>query len=156
MAGSQSGTYRGRYAPTNRNKYKGNIEKVHYRSSWELAVMKWLDFSPLVKKWNSEDVVIQYKDTFDQKNHRYFIDFWVEFENGIVYLWEVKPYAQTQVPTPPKRITPATKARHLEEVFTYQKNKAKWIAAKKFADERGWIFKVLTEKALRKYGILTT
>lgn len=157
MAGSHSGTYRGKYAPTNKQKYKGNSEKVQYRSSWELAVMKWLDFTPLVKRWSSEEIVIPYRDSSDQmRTHRYFMDFYVEFENGITYLWEIKPYEQTQIPLPPKRVTPATSARHLEAVLTYKKNKSKWITAKKFAEDRGWVFKVLTEKALRKYGILIT
>lgn len=155
MAGSQTGTYRGKYVPTNRNKYKGNVDKITYRSSWELAVMKWLDFSPSVVKWNSEDIVIPYKDSVDQRVHRYFMDFYVEFESGKTYLWEIKPYEQTQIPLPPKRNTPASKARHIEAVFTYQKNRSKWLAAKAFAEDRGWTFKVLTERALKKYGILT-
>lgn len=147
-------TYKGKYLPTNRHKYKGNAEKITYRSSWELAVMKWCDYSPTVKRWSSEEIVVPYLCTLDHRNHRYFIDFYVELENGMTYLWEVKPYEETQLPKPPKRSTPASKARYMEACFTYQKNWDKWKAADKFAKERNWVFKVLSEKALTKYGIL--
>lgn len=147
-------TYRGRYTPQNKHKYKGNAEKIVYRSSWELAVMKWCDYTSNVKRWSSEEIVVPYRDPNDQRMHRYFMDFYIELENGITYLWEIKPFKETQLPKQPKRVTPATKARFLEEVFTYKKNHAKWIAADKFAQERGWIFKVLTEKALTQYGIM--
>ena len=149
-----AGTYKGGYVPHNKHKYKGNAEKITYRSSWELAVMKWCDYTPAVKKWSSEEIVIPYRDPNDQRMHRYFMDFYVELENGITYLWEVKPFKETQLPQEPKRFTPATKARYIEALFTFQKNRAKWITADKFAKERGWIFKVLTEKALTKYGII--
>lgn len=149
-----AGTYRGGYVPHNKHKYKGNVEKITYRSSWELAVMKYCDYTPNVKKWSSEEIVVPYRDPNDQRTHRYFIDFYVELENGITYLWEIKPYDETQLPKEPKRLTPATKVRFKEAMFTYQKNRAKWDAADKFAKERGWIFKVLTEKALVKYGMI--
>lgn len=149
-----AGTYRGQYIPHNKHKYKGNAEKITYRSSWELAVMKWCDYTPAVKRWNSEEVVIPYRDPNDQRMHRYFMDFYVELENGIIYLWEVKPFEETMLPKEPKRVTPASKARYMEALFTFQKNRAKWVTADKFAKERGWVFKVLTEKALTKYGII--
>lgn len=149
-----AGTYRGKYVPTNKHKYKGNADKITYRSSWELAVMKWCDFSPMVKRWNSEEIVVPYLSKLDHRMHRYFMDFYIELENGLIYLWEVKPYEETQVPKTPKRNTPATKARYLEACFTHQKNRDKWLAADKYAKERGWIFKVMTENALTKYGIL--
>lgn len=150
----KSGTYRGPYQPANRHKYKGNIEKIRYRSSWELAVMKWCDYSPLVKRWSSEEVVIPYRSPHDNQIHRYFMDFWVEMENGMIYLWEVKPLEQTVRPAAPKRNTPASQAKYIEAALTYKTNMAKWITADKFAKERNWTFKVMTERALSKYGII--
>ena len=55
-----SNTYKGKYVPENKEKYKGDIRKITYRSSWERWIMQWLDRNPRVAKWGSETVVIPY------------------------------------------------------------------------------------------------
>lgn len=147
-------TYKGKYNPANRAKYRGKVDDIVYRSSWELAVMKWCDFHPQVKRWSSEEVVIPYFSTMDGKHRRYFMDFYIELDNGTVYLWEVKPYEQTKPPKPPTRQSPAAKARFAEAIYTWKVNLDKWNAADKHAKDKGWIFKVMTERGLKKYGIL--
>ncbi len=70
-------TYKGSFAPKNLSKYKGNPDKITYRSSWERDVMVFLDESPKVKKWNSEEFVVRFFYEVDKKYHRYYVDFWV-------------------------------------------------------------------------------
>ncbi|CAH6634879.1 Head completion protein [Escherichia phage vB_Eco_TB34] len=38
-----SNTYKGKYVPENKEKYKGDIRKITYRSSWERWIMQWLE-----------------------------------------------------------------------------------------------------------------
>lgn len=152
--GEVMATYKGKYVVTNRQKYKGNANNVTYRSSWELAVMKWCDFHPQVKRFSSEEVVIPYFSQMDGKNRRYFMDFFIELENGITYLWEVKPHSQTMQPKAPSKTSPAAKARFAEAIYNWKVNTDKWHAANKYAKERGWVFKVMTERGLRKHGIM--
>ena len=55
-----------------------------------------------------------------------------------------KPAKKTKPPKKPKRQTKS----YLYESMEYVKNQNKWEAAKKYADERGWKFIVLTENEL--------
>lgn len=109
--------------------------------------MKYLDENSGVIWWGSEELPIPYKSPVDQKMHRYFPDFIVKVrrKDGLVmtYLWEVKPYAQTQKPTQKRK----TK-RFLQEAVTYAVNQEKWRAADIFCREHGWQFKIITEKDL--------
>ena len=108
-------------------------------------MMTFLDDNPQVTKWSSEEVVIPYISPVDNRWHRYFIDFYVETTVGDTkkeMLLEVKPHAQTQEPQIPKRKT----KRFITEVVTYGINQAKWKAAQEFCLDRGWEFKVVTEK----------
>jgi hypothetical protein len=63
---------------------------------------------------------------------------------------EVKPFAQTQPPIPPKRMTKKGEQRMLEETQTYATNISKWEAAKEFCRRQGWDFMILTEHEI--YG----
>ncbi len=141
-------TYKGRFSPKNPQKYKGDPTNIIYRSSWELAVFIKLDSHPDVLLWSSEEVIVPYTNPFDQKLHRYFPDVIVKKKekDGTVkvYMIEVKPHREC---VPPK--TPTKKTRkYLTEVYTYSVNQAKWDAAKKYCERRGWVFQVLTEKEL--------
>lgn len=148
--------YKGKFAPKNRNKYRGQVDKVTYRSLWELHVMKHLDANPHIRWWSSEESVIPYVNELDNTRHRYFMDFTVCSNDGIIHLWEVKPAKQTQPPPKPKRLTTATKERYINELRTYRTNISKWKAAKTLCDKKGWVFKILTEDVLRKrFGMKT-
>ncbi len=66
------------------------LKKCYYRSSWELKVMKYLDFNNNIEYWEHEPFYIPYKDeNGDDRN--YVPDFLVFFSCGIKELWEVKP-----------------------------------------------------------------
>lgn len=140
--------YSGKFRPKNPEKYVGDLNNIKYRSHWERQFMRWLDDSPSVKKWGSECVVIPYRCATDNAMHRYFMDFVVEFEKGPAYLIEIKPFAQTQ---PPKKSR--SQRVFTEAVMTYAKNQSKWKQAKMFAEDRGMIFEVFTEKTLESLGI---
>ena len=71
-------TYKGRFAPKNPQKYKGDITNIVYRSLWELKFMKWCDLNSSVKEWGSEIVVVPYVSPLDKKVHRYFVDFYMK------------------------------------------------------------------------------
>ncbi len=143
--------YSGKYVPTNKSKYKGNYQKIEYRSSWELSFMRWCDNNPHVVRWNSEEIVIPYVSSADGgKKRRYFMDFFVELSDGRKFIFEIKPHKETIPPEKPQRLTEKAKKRLLHEVYTYRVNQDKWTAAIKFAKQKGWTFRVLTEHGLRK------
>ena len=132
----------------NPKKYKGDPTQVIYRSLWERKLMVYCDKNEKVLEWGSEEIIIPYRSPKDNRIHRYFPDFWVKIQESTgvkQYLVEVKPLKQTQAPKPQKRQT----QRYLTEVMTYAKNDAKWRAAQEFCDDRGWKFRLITERELR-------
>jgi len=142
-----SKTYKGWFRPKNPKKYKGDAGNIVYRSSWERKVMNWLDENPNVIWWASEELPIKYISPVDNKVHRYYPDFIVRIRQKAgqetTLVLEVKPDAQTRMPTQKRR----TK-RFIQEAATFAVNQEKWRAADKFCQEQGWQFKVITEKHL--------
>ena len=145
--------YRGKYKPKNPSKYLGDPTKIVYRSLWERRFMVFCDGNDSVISWGSEEVVIPYISPKDNKKHRYYVDFIVETINkrGFkeVTLIEVKPKAQCKEPE--AKGGRKTK-RYFTEVMRWGVNSAKWKAARNFADNKGWNFKILTEDHLYKKG----
>lgn len=147
-------SYSGKYTPKNKAKYRGDINKIQWRSLWERHIMLHLDLNPHVKWWSSEESIVPYFSTADAKNRRYFMDFTVCYEDGSIHLWEVKPKKQVQPPTPPARMTAKAKQGFIEAMYNWQVNLDKWKAAKTLCDKKGWTFKILTEDVLRsKFGM---
>ena len=140
--------YKGKYKVRAPYKYKGNPTKVVYRSSWELKFMNYCDTNINILEWGSEEMYVWYKSPVDNKPHRYFPDFYIKAResNGQIkkYIIEVKPQRQTKPPAKPKRQTRG----YLREAYEYAKNQAKWKAANEWCLDRGFEFKVLTEKEL--------
>ena len=140
--------YKGKYKVRAPYKYKGNPTKVVYRSSWELKFMNYCDTNINILEWGSEEVYMWYKSPIDNRPHRYFPDFYIKVreKNGTIkkYIIEVKPQRQTKPPAKPKRQTKG----YLREAFEYAKNQAKWKAANEWCLDRGFEFKVITEKEL--------
>jgi hypothetical protein len=54
MAGGRT-TMKGRFIPKNPQKYIGDSTKIIGRSSWEFMLFKWLDSTPAVMRWASEE-----------------------------------------------------------------------------------------------------
>lgn len=144
-------TYKGRYKPKNASKYVGDVDNVVYRSGWERHVMKWCDENSDVIQWMSEELVIPYICETDNKPHRYFVDFVIQYKSGRVVLVEVKPHKETKRP---ERKQGKSRQTLLNEGMTYIKNQSKWKAAKQYAEDRGHHFEIWTEKELTAMGIM--
>ncbi len=142
--------YRGRFTPRNPSKYNGNPTNIIYRSSWELRVMRYFDETSSVVQWSSEELAIPYISPIDGRIHRYFPDFVIKIKRDAlspsVHMIEVKPAAQSKVPTIRKRN--AITKKYVTEVMTYGINSAKWKAADEYCKDRGWNFMVITEREL--------
>ena len=141
-------SYKGKYKPLRPYKYKGDPTKIIYRSLWERKFMQYCDDNMNILEWGSEEMYVWYKSPIDNRAHRYFPDFYIKVkENGgkiKKYIIEVKPKKQTKAPPKPKKQTKS----YLREAFEFAKNKAKWKAANEWCIDRGFEFKVLTEKEL--------
>lgn len=133
--------YSGRFSPANPSKYRGDPTNIWYRSLWERRVMEHLDSNLNILEWSSEEIVIPYLSPVDNKYHRYFPDFYLRTKEGTMIL-EVKPHKQSIQPEIKKKKTKA----YITEVMTYGVNQAKWKAAEEYCKDRGWKFKVVTEK----------
>jgi hypothetical protein len=132
----------GRFKPPHPEKYTGNVNRIMFRSSWELTFMKWLDANPAIIRWGSEELAIPYVSPKDLRVHRYFPDMIVMYKHkdGSIRkeIVEIKPYKET-VPTP--RMTE-------RDAAALQINEAKWKAAAAFAEQNGATFRVITEKTM--------
>ena len=140
-------SYKGNFRPNNPSKYLGDPTNIIYRSLWELKLMIYLDKHPDILGWVSEGVVIPYRSPLDRRIHRYFVDFYVKRRvNGKIKetLIEVKPEIQTK----PPKIRQRPSRKYIKEVATYGINEAKWKAAQAYCEDRGWDFKIMTEKEL--------
>jgi hypothetical protein len=137
-----------KYIPVNPQKYSGDVNNIIMRSSWETRFAKWCDMNPSIIRWSSEETVIPYICPTDNKLHRYFIDFKIRVQqkdgSTKTYLIEIKPLKQTAPPVFPGRQT----KRYLAESYSFIKNQAKWKSATDYAKDRGWEFKIITEKEL--------
>jgi hypothetical protein len=140
--------YSGRYHPTNPKKYTGDVTNIWYRSLWERKTMDWLDRNSNVLEWSSEELIIPYLSPIDNKYHRYFPDFVAKIKGkdgkARKFVIEVKPEKQTKPPVKPKKVTKSV----INEIATWGINEAKWDAALSFCQDRGWEFKIITEKEL--------
>lgn len=140
----------------------GKQDEPFYRSSWEQRIFTWADLNINVKRWGSENIVIIYTlneyskqyQKYITKEHKYFTDIYFEIVNKegnlIKYLVEVKPKKQTIKPKEPLKKSKKAMIRYNAEIAIWNKNNAKWIAASKFCQANGIIFKVLTETDIFK------
>ena len=139
----------GRFHPQNPEKYKGDIQNIIYRSSWELKFMQWCDRNPNVIEYASEEFCIPYLSPIDGRVHRYFPDFImkVKEQSGEIkkYIIEIKPKRQT---VPPVQTSKKRTKTFINEVKTYVVNEAKWKAAEEWCKDHLLEFKVITEDQL--------
>lgn len=144
------GFRQGRFLPKHPSKYKGNVNNVVYRSSWELSFCQFLDNNPNILEWSSEEIAIPYIKPTDGRVHRYFPDYWIKFRNKqgkmVQEIIEIKPSTQTRAP----RRTGKRKKQQLYETITYAINVSKWKAATEFCNKYNMKFRLLTEKELFK------
>jgi len=103
-----------------------NGKEVHYRSGMECEVYECLEANEEVITYDVEPFAITY--SFQGEIHEYNPDLKINFSDGRVEIWEVKPSNQTSLP----------------------KNNAKWAACQYFCESRGYKFMVLTEVGMQK------
>ena len=93
-------------------------------------------------------IVLPYRSPVDGRVHRYFPDFYIKVKESTgrikKMIIEIKPKRQCSPPSKPKKQTKG----YLREAYEYAKNQAKWEAASEWCKDRGYIFKVFTEKEL--------
>lgn len=136
---------KGIYYVKNPHKYMNKNGLPFCRSSWEYSFCSYLDNSPKVVKWASEPFSINYYDTVKHKQRKYFPDFFFTTIKGDSFLVEVKPKRETVKPRKGKN---KSKKTMLYEAETWERNQCKWKSAIRFCEERGFIFKLITEKEL--------
>jgi hypothetical protein len=137
----------GIYKPKNPKKYIGAVPV--YRSMMELKAFRYLDNNPNVLSWSSESVVVPYVSPADGNIHRYFVDLVAKLQSkdGTIkkLLIEVKPERQTK--------PPVESAKKKQKTLIYEKyhwaiNQAKWDAARKWCEKKGYTFIILNENHL--------
>ena len=111
-------------------------EPIIYRSGLELQFIQYCENNINVAKWASEPIEIKYFNRLKNKEARYYPDYVVEHVSGERVIVEIKPGNQCKKPD-------ATDSQWLKEAWVT--NMDKWTAAKKFAEERGMKFIIVTE-----------
>lgn len=126
----------------------GDVNNIIYRSSWELRFLQWCDRNDNILEYGSEEFFIPYYDPTTKKVRRYFPDAYVKIKeasgNIKKYVIEIKPERQTRPPIAGKKKTKTL----INEAMTYEKNVAKWKAAKEWCEDRRIEFKIITEREL--------
>jgi hypothetical protein len=154
-----SGRYKsGKYFPINQDKYIGDIHNIIYRSSWERKFCNYCDINPSILKWSSEPLFIPYWSPIDKREHKYFIDFYIKVKkaNGVIEDWfiEIKPEDQYDIlkrPLEPTGNLTEKKIRNYNErLKTWIINRAKFEAATRYAEARGYKFGAINENFILK------
>lgn len=122
---------------------------VEYKSSLELIAIKYCDFNKFVTKFSVEPFNIKYIKPTDNREHRYFIDLYMEFSSGDKFIVEIKSKSETIQPKKPKKLTEKNSANYQKALTTWAINNAKWKAAKEFAELNSFKFIILTEDELK-------
>lgn len=138
----------GYFQPRNPEKYVGDVTKIRFMSSWELSFQRFLDGNPNILRWSSEAIAIPYLKPTDGKIHKYYPDFWIEYINKdgevLQEVLEIKPKSQAG--------GKSVGRMSLYEKAQYAINLAKWESCKRFCDQRGITFRILTEQELFNQG----
>lgn len=132
----------GKFIPQHPEKYLGDVNNITYRSSWELHFNQYVDTNDSVISWANEEIVIEYYHPFYQQVRKYYPDYYVEYidKDGIHHreIIEVKPENQIFL----------SKKASKNQKITFEINMAKWTACKRFCDQHGIEFRLVTEKQL--------
>ena len=147
----------GKYNPVNPEKYIGDIYNIIYRSSWERKFCQYCDINPNITKWSSESLYTMYWNPIDKKEHKYFIDYYIQVKKGDVlenWLIEIKPedqYALHKRPKEPVGNLTEKKIRSYNlKLKTWITNRAKFEAATRFAESRGYKFGAINESFIMR------
>ena len=139
----------GKFKPKNPQKYDGNPTEIYFRSSYELKMFQYCDLTESVISYQSEEFCIPYRSPIDGRIHRYFPDMKLKYKDkdGTIrnLVVEVKPAKDLKMPeTNPKKRTKSW----AYSVKMWVVNQAKWEACREYCKDRGWEFKIFTEREL--------
>lgn len=131
----------GIFQPRNPQKYVGT-KSIKFRSSWELAFMRFCDNHPSILQWASESIRIPYSNPLTGKKTTYVPDFFILYQdkNGQNHaeLIEIKPSSQSTMES----------AKSNYDKVSVVVNMSKWQAAKAFCAAQGLTFRIVTEQQL--------
>lgn len=135
--------HKGFYNLKDPSKYIGN-NPPYYRSSWEFQLMHKFDTSTAIKEWSSEPIKLKYLNPLKQRYSWYVPDFFVVYidKNNKQHreLIEVKPLKESSI----------VEAKSERDKINCIINDSKWRVAKRWCQERGIVFRVITERELHK------
>lgn len=142
----------GYFTPQNPEKYKGDVTKIIYRSSWELKFLTYCDNNELVVEYASEPTGIAYWNPILKKESTYWVDCYMATRTpeGTIIKWiiEVKPNKYLTPPSPPTRLTEKATLNYARHAKAYIINDAKFKAAKVYAKKNNMRFGIITENFL--------
>jgi hypothetical protein len=151
---SQTKFSQGYFIPKNPQKYIGDLTKIIFRSSWEYNFLYYCDRNDLILKWSSEPFHIKYISPLDGKEHKYFVDFYIEYisnENDKLVkkaLVEIKPKNKLKKPEPPK-------TKNKKSLKNFEIQYKEWLVleskiqyAKKFCQINNLEYIIVTEEFL--------
>ena len=142
----------GKYYPVNPGKYIGDTYNIIYRSSWEYKFCQYCDINPNITKWSSEPTCIPYWSPVDKKEHKYYVDYYIQVKKGDNYenwLIEIKPEDQYSLASKPileGNVTEKKLRNYNHRLKTWIINRAKFEAATRYAESRGYKFGAINEK----------
>jgi hypothetical protein len=134
----------GFYIPLNPHKYSGKLP-IRCLSSWEFKVCKMMDLNENVISWASESVGIKYINPI--KSVQYGKEFISTYypDYTIVYIDKFGKKHKELVEVKPKRQAFMEAAKSKKEKLDVILNTAKWQAARAFAAQYGYKFRIITE-----------
>lgn len=146
-------TKQGYYIPLNPTKYRGDLNKIIFRSNWEKMYMRYCDLSNSILEWSSESLAIPYISPLDMRPHKYYVDFQVVElqEDGTAkkFIVEVKPKKDyIEKPIFEGRRTPKKEKDFKRRAETWLVNDAKFKAAINYGRMFNMEFKIVNEETL--------
>lgn len=138
--------HQGFFSLKNPSKYLGK-STPKWRSSWEFSFMRFCDDNPNILQWASESIKIPYQNPLTGKQTVYVPDFFIVYldKKGKkhVELIEVKPANQT---------LKEKAKRNVHNQAQWILNQTKWDVARKWCNQRGIVFRVITENDIFYQG----
>ena len=139
--------HEGKFHPKNPQKYLGDVNEIHYRSSLELNSFNFLDNNPFVLGWSSEEIAIDYMKPMTDgsiKPAKYYPDLYV------VYIDKTEKIKKVVIEIKPEKLLRKSKSRNrktaLVENYTFMINMLKAEAAQKWCAVRGIEYRFAVEK----------
>lgn len=123
--------------PSKKGSFRGNFisqkvgKTIQYESLLERDFMQLLEFDPLIQRYDSQPLEINYR--YKGRKRRYYPDFKAKTINGEIIIYEVKPKTKLK----------------LEE------NLIKFEAGSLFCEKNELHYKVVTEKDIRKGNLIS-